>query len=138
MEQLMQDNVIKQSNQILKEIERGHHKQLIEENIRKIDETEAKKIEIVSSRINFVHDEERLKKLVRIILAPYKYQQKWSIFDGRDIGETGIAISNSTNDRFKKDRYLLLLQKQIQEKKHRDQEYCKIRESRERYGTTGH
>ena len=60
MEQLMQAKAIKQSNQILKEIERGHHKSLIEENIWKLDETEAKKIAIVSSRINFVHGEERL------------------------------------------------------------------------------
>ena len=73
MEQLVQAKAIKESNQILKEIERSHHKSLIEENIRKFDETQAKKIEVTSSRINFVHDEERLKKLVRNILAAYEH-----------------------------------------------------------------
>ena len=71
-DQLLQASVKKQSNYLINEIEKNHNKLLVEENIKKIDEREIKKAETVFKRIKFVHDDERLKKLVNFYLASKK------------------------------------------------------------------
>lgn len=66
-EQYMQASARKTSKFIIKEYERTHSKSLVEENIQKLRDTEQKKIDFINKRLQFVHDDERLKKLVRFI-----------------------------------------------------------------------
>lgn len=63
--QLLQAYAKQKTKNIIKKIEETHNKSLVEDLLHKIDEREYNKLQTVKKRINFVHDEERLKKLVR-------------------------------------------------------------------------
>jgi hypothetical protein len=65
-EQQIQATARKRCKYLLKEYEKSHSRSLIEENLQKLKENEQKKIEFINQRLQFVHDDERLKKLVKI------------------------------------------------------------------------
>lgn len=122
-EQFLQASVMKKTNHLIKELEKQHNRVLIEERIRKLDETETRKVEMVSNRIKFVHDEERLKKLVIPNQLPQNTMKKAEV-EYKD----GLVEETSPRTKKKNEEYLLLLQKQMEEKKKRDLEYSKVQE----------
>lgn len=63
-EQYIQASAKKKCKHLVKEYEKSHSKSMIEENIRKLNENEKVKLEMVIKRLQFVHDDDRLKKLV--------------------------------------------------------------------------
>ena len=63
-EQCIQASAKKKCKHLVKEYEKSHSKSMIEETIKKINESEKAKLALVQKRLQFVHDDDRLKKLV--------------------------------------------------------------------------
>jgi hypothetical protein len=63
-DQLIQAFAKKKVESIIQEIDKLHAKNLVEKSIKLIETKELEKIESIQKRIDYVHDDERLKKLV--------------------------------------------------------------------------
>lgn len=121
-EQCLQASARKASKFIIKEYERTHSKSLVEENIQKLRDTEQKKIDFINKRMQFVHDDERLKKLVRLMQLPQQ-SCKYSTSNTADFLS---SIFECKSPECKKNKYLDELKEQINEKKLRELEYVRI------------
>lgn len=121
-EQHLQASARKKTNFILKEYDRTHSKSLIDENIQKLRDSELKKIDFINKRLHFVHDDERLKKLVKNIQLP----QAQIIRESSNSPDIFHNMNGSKSPTNKNTKYLTDLQEQINEKKLRELEYIKI------------
>ncbi|OMJ87557.1 hypothetical protein SteCoe_10736 [Stentor coeruleus] len=117
-EQLIQAKARTHSKYIINELEKQHSNSLIEDSIKKIDDAEKLKIEVVHKRIQYVHDEDRLKKLL-----PRNTPHRRATSEMPEAQSP--SFENPSSPRIKNEAYLQALKKQIEDKRLRDSEYKK-------------
>lgn len=123
-EQMIQAKARTHSKYIISELEKQHNNSLIEDSIKKIDDAEKLKVEAVHKRIKYVHDDDRLKKLVISKQLPKDTPNRRA---ASEIPEhQSPSFENPSSPRIKNETYLQTLKKQIEDKRLRDSEYKKL------------